>query len=238
MRQLPGWMPSLLRQIDWGCANSAVMAACDDNDEAFESGRTICRELWPFIQQLPQNVASVRDALPDDMEAAKLLLSELADEERVYQQLFIKQCELARLNVQQLALEPPSPATKRLCEVMRHYCASSNYHQGILAIVTAELAATAFARSTLPLFEKYLAAHEPNYSQNEVEEGLAWMRIHTKPQTKHALWMKRMLGDLEQGSTKSLPEPVQNVLTAVFDFLHCPTSDRIEVQKDFSHVQY
>ena len=237
MRQLPGWMPSLLRQINWGCAHSAVMAVCDDNDEAFENGRTICRELWPFIQELPQNVASVRDSLPPDMEAAKLLLGELADEERVYQQHFVKQCQLARLDVQQLALEAPSPATKRLCDVMRGYCAGGNYHQGILAIVTAELAATAFARSTLPLFEKYLAAHESNYSPNEVEEGLTWMRIHTMPQTKHALWMKRMLSDLEQGSTKNLPEPVQNVLTAVFDFLHCPSGDRIPVKKDLSHVQ-
>jgi hypothetical protein len=235
MPRLPGWMPSLLRQICRGCATSAVMSAENDTKEAFESGRLICRELWPFIQELPQNVALVRDSLPEHMDAASRLLTELADEERVYQQLFVKQCQLGRLNTEVLALETPSPTARRLCDVMRTYCTSNDYRDGILAIVTAELAATAFARTALPLFESYLSLHADDYSPVEIEEGLEWLKLHTKPHTKHALWLKRMLADLEQGSSQKLPEPVEAVLKAVFAFWRCPEDDETkDLQRDLS----
>jgi len=233
MRRLPGWMPSLLRQINWGCTNSSIFESQEDSIETFQSGRACCRQLWHFIQELPSNIAAVRDALPPHMDAARLLLSELADDERIYQKLFIKQCQLARLNPQELALEVPSPSTQNLCEVMRTFCQSGNYQDGILAIVTAELAATAFCRSALPLFEKYFAACGNSYSEKEIEEGLEWLHLHTKPHTKHALWLKRMLEDLEQQKSDQLPEQVEVVLHAVFAFLGCP-SQEISTKKDLS----
>lgn len=234
MRRLPGWMPSLLRQINWGCANSSIFESQEDSIETFQSGRACCRQLWHFIQELPANIASVRDALPPHMDAARLLLSELADDERIYQKLFIKQCQLARLNPEELALETPSPSTRHLCEVMRKYCQSEDYQDGILAIVTAELAATAFCRSALPLFEKYFAACGELYSEREIEEGLEWLHLHTKPHTKHALWLKRMLEDLEQKSSDKLPIQVETMLQAVFEFLGCPSQQTAPNKKDLS----
>jgi pyrroloquinoline quinone (PQQ) biosynthesis protein C len=237
MRHLPGWMPSLLRQINWGCSNSSILSTQDDTIETFQSGRKCCRQLWHFIQQLPENIAAVRDALPPQMDAARSLLNELSDDERIYQGLFVKQCQLARLNPEELALEIPSSSTRHLCEVMRNYCHSPNYHDGILAIVTAELAATAFCRSALPLFERYFYECGSGYSQEELEEGLKWLHLHTKPQTKHALWLKRMLEDLNQHSTDQLPQPVESVLQAVFAFLQCPQTGMPQSKKDLSLAQ-
>ncbi len=237
MRRLPGWMPSLLRQISWGCSNSSIFESQEDTIETFQSGRICCRQLWHFIQELPSNIASVRDSLPPHMDAARLLLSELADDERIYQKLFVKQCQLARLNPEELALETPSLSTQRLCEVMRGYCQSGNYLDGILAIVTAELAATAFCRSALPLFERYFAACGASYSPEEIEEGLEWLHLHTQPHTKHALWLKRMLGDLDQQSSDQLPTQVETMLHAVFAFLECPATGAPPSKKDLSLAQ-
>ncbi len=234
MRRLPGWMPSLLRQINWGCENSSIFESQEDSIETFQSGRACCRQLWHFIQELPANIAAVRDALPPKMDAARLLLSELADDERIYQKLFIKQCQLARLNPEELALEIPSPSTQNLCEIMRDYCQNGNYQDGILAIVTAELAATAFCRSALPLFEKYFAACGNLYSEKEIEEGLEWLHLHTKPHTKHALWLKRMLEDLDEQKSDQLPAQVEAVLHAVFKFLGCPSTEYVPAKKDLS----
>lgn len=238
MRRMPGWMPSLLRQINWGCTNSSIFTSQDDTIEHFQCGRVCCRQLWHFIQELPANIAAVRDSLPQEMEAARLLLTELADEERVYQNLFIKQCQLARLNPEELALETPSASTQRLCEVMRNYCQSQNYRDGILVIVTAELAATAFCRSALPLFEKYFAECQASYTDEEIEEGLKWLHLHTEPHTKHALWLKRMLEDFGQDSSDQLPDPVQDMLIAVFDFLQCPLAQMPASKKDLSLAQH
>jgi pyrroloquinoline quinone (PQQ) biosynthesis protein C len=237
MRRMPGWMPSLLRQINWGCLNSAIFTSEDDSIETFQFGRICCRQLWHFIQQLPANIAAVRDALPPQMDAARLLLTELADEERIYQNLFVKQCQLARLNPDELALETPAPSTRQLCEVMRRYCLSGDYREGILAIVTAELAATAFCRSALPLFEKYFAECGSSYTPEEIEEGLKWLHLHTKAQTKHAMWLKRMLEDLEENSTDQLPQPVETMLKAVFEFLQCPQTEMPTSKKDLSLAQ-
>ncbi|HEY9734044.1 MAG TPA: hypothetical protein V6C89_19195 [Drouetiella sp.] len=237
MRRLPGWMPSLLRQINWGCTNSSIFESHEDSIETFQSGRACCRQLWHFIKELPGNIAAVRDALPPEMNAAKLLLSELADDERVYQKLFIKQCQLARLNPEELALEIPSPSTQHLCEVMRGFCKSENYHDGILAIVTAELAATAFCRSALPLFEQYFATCGSLYSETEIEEGLEWLHLHTKPHTKHALWLKRMLEDLDLQKSEQMPKQVETMLHAVFAFLGCPAQATVTSKKDLSLAQ-
>ncbi|HEY9677434.1 MAG TPA: hypothetical protein V6C76_05470 [Drouetiella sp.] len=225
MRRMPGWMPSLLRQINWGCENSSIFNSANDTVEHFESGRRVCRQLYHFIKALPANISAVRDVLPPQMDAARLLLTELSDDERVYQNLFMKQCLLARLNPDELALETPSPSTQRLCEVMREYCQSKNYRDGILVIVVAELAATAFCRYARPLFDKYFSTHSSEFTQEEVDEGLQWLDLHTEPHTKHALWLKTMLEDLGPEKSDVLPQPVQDMLKVVFDFLECPPSD-------------
>jgi len=230
MSSLPAWMPLLLRQISWGCSHSPLLAVRDDNEEAIEAGRVICRELWPFIQQLPENISAVRSAAPESMEAAAKLLTELADDERIYQQLFIKQCHLAGLKTEELASSKVSASTQQLCDAMSAYCKSDDYYKGILAVITAELAATAFSRNALPLFEKYFAIHAGLYSHTDIEEGLAWLKLHTKPQTKHALWLKRMLGDLEAHSEQRLPEPVEAMLHSIFVFWHCPTTTANAIQ--------
>ena len=222
MSSLPRWMPLLLREINRACSNSPLLAVRHDNAEAIEAGRRICLELWPFIEQLPENISAVRRMAPEGMEAGAKLLTELADDERIYQQLFIKQCNLAGLKLTDLASSKVSASTQQLCDAMTVYCQSSDYYQGILAVITAELAATAFCRSALPLFEQYFAVHASSYNDAEIEEGLAWLKLHTKAQTKHALWLKRMLGEVESHGEQQLPEPVETVLKAIMVFLHCP----------------
>lgn len=212
---LPGWMPSLLNSISSGCANSPLFRVREDNDDAMVTGRQLCIDLWPFIEDLPANIACVRDAVPSHMESARKLLSQLADDERTYQQMFRRQCHLAGLTDTELAQLRAAHATEYLCQVMRRYCRSKNFHDGVFAVVTAEFAATAFSRHALPLFERYFTRNADNYDINHVDEGLAWLRHHTQQHTKHALWLRRMLGEMGDLKSDVLPEPVESVLAGV-----------------------
>ncbi|MBI4534220.1 MAG: hypothetical protein HY711_09785, partial [Candidatus Melainabacteria bacterium] len=154
-------------------------------------------------------------------QAARSLLGQLADDERIYQQLFLKQCHLAGLSRLDIDTHTPSKQTKQLCHELERWTRNASYIDGIYAIITAELAATAFCRAAIPHYEDYFSRHIDIYPRKDVEEGLAWLRLHAKPQTRHAIWLKRMLEDIANPTGTQSPEAVDIILKAVLAFLGC-----------------
>ncbi len=215
-----GWMPTLIERITLGCKTSPFSGGIQDAT-VIPLGSEICLSLWPFIRELPRNIALVRDSLPDNMDAGKKLFGQLADEELTYQQMYVKQCHLAGITDEQLKTNILNEASLHLCQVMRRWCESPNNKDGVMAVVTAELAATAYARQTLEIFERYFADHAAEYTNEDVEEGLAWLRHHSRPHTRHALWMKRMLDDIEVAPGDKLPPPAETVLNALYKLWKC-----------------
>ena len=218
MSQLPGWLPPLLSLLNRGCAESPMFTASDD-EQVFQTGKEVCLTLWPFIRELPEYVAAVRKKTPEHMDAAAKLLSQLADEERVYQQLYLKQCELAGITDEQLKNVVSSSGAGMLTTAMRRHCFADSYVDGVLAIITAELGATAWARSAQPVFEAYFSKRAQDFTPEAVDQGLSWLRLHAKPNMKHAIWLRKMLGDLAKFDDNEMPAPVLEVLQAVYAVL-------------------
>lgn len=228
MSQLPGWLPTLVSHIEWGCRNSPLLADLAQESLAIQTGRLICLKLWPFIKLLPVNISSVHERLPGNAEAAKNLLEKLRDTEFYYQGLFINQCKLAGLSEDELAQVTKSTTTTKLCQLLEFYCQDSSYIDGIYAIVTAELAATAFSRAALPHYELFFSQNSQTYSADSVEQGLAWLRHHAKPNTRQALWLMRMLGDLGIVASFENPPAVENIMEAIFNLWECPTRSKFQ----------
>jgi hypothetical protein len=237
------WLSVFLKDLETGLRQSGWVEQVSLNEIA--AGREICQELWPFIRELPANIVSVKNKLPAELEAAGKFLNQLADEELHYQGLYLKQCELAGLAVDDLkqSLEIPH-AAERLILAMRRYCQDGTVLEGIQAVVAAELAATYFARLVLEAFEVYFARHKEKYGEENIEVGLTWLRLHAKTNMRHALWMKRMLDGVEgdadnstkvadsegnaesdgqaEEQSKKLPPAVEEVLNAVFELWRTP----------------
>jgi pyrroloquinoline quinone (PQQ) biosynthesis protein C len=218
-------MPILLDRIQWGCSTSPWFVSLADENSIGVTGKQICLELWPFIRELPTNIAFVRDAVPESMIAAKNLLGQLSDDERHYQQLFIKQCYFAGVSEAELSVaEASTPAASEICAAMREMCRESGYRDGIYAIVAAEFAATLYSRTALPSYEKHFQ-RRANKTPEQIDEGLQWLRLHAKPHTRHALWMKRMLGDIEDASGNDVPYAAEILLNALLKLWQCPSDD-------------
>jgi pyrroloquinoline quinone (PQQ) biosynthesis protein C len=224
MAQLPGWMPILLDRIQWGCSTSPWFVNLADEDKIQDTGKSICLDLWPFIRDLPTNIAFVRDAVPDDHAAAKNLLSQLSDDERHYQKLFVQQCYFAGVTEEELCTAQPTEDSAELCEAMRELCRDSTYEDGVYAIVAAEFAATLYSRAALPSYDKYFQKYSGK-TKEEVDEGLEWLRLHAKTHTRHAIWMKKMLCDIENSSGDEIPPAAERLLAAVLKMWKCPTED-------------
>lgn len=219
MSQLPGWMPELLSLLNQACAKSPMFTITDD-ERVFKTGREVCLSLWPFIRELPDNVSAIRHKTPAQMDAAVKLFSQLADEERIYQQLYLKQCKLAGITEDELENVVPSIGASMLSAVIKKHCFADSYEDGVLAIITAELAATAWARSAKPVFETYFANHAGAFDALSIEEGLSWLRLHAEPNLKHAKWLRKLLGDLPQSNGGTgLPPAVVEVLRALYAVL-------------------
>jgi hypothetical protein len=225
MAQLPSWLPILLDRISWGCSTSPWFADLADDSKLVETGRQNLIDLWPFIKDLPTNISAVREKAPQHMEAAQNLLQQLADDERHYQQLFIRQCYLANLDERDLVKIVPGETTVVLQQLMKKFCQDSTYVDGVHAIVAAEMAATLYSRAALPHYEAYFERHTDRYTKDQVEDGLEWLRLHAKPHTRHALWMKRMLGDIENRTGNEIPEGADEILEALLKLWQCPTEE-------------
>jgi hypothetical protein len=211
------WIGQLNQALASGLANSQWLA--DVQKDQIGAGREICRELWPFIARLPDNIKCVKDKLPVTLEPAKLFLNILADEERSFQDLYIKQCELAGLSRQDLmtSARQPTAATSALLDAMSRACLDGDVVCGTQAIVAAELAAAQFSRSVKDAFELYFAQHSNEYKAEHVQEGLAWVRLHARTNIRHAIWMNRMLVALApQDQSPILPPTVRQILAPIF----------------------
>ena len=225
MGSLPGWMPILLDRIQWGCSTSPWFVNLADESIIYATGKSICLDLWPFIRELPTNIAFVRDAVPEHMTAAKNLLGQLSDDERHYQQLFVKQAYFAGVSEAELANAQATADAANFCDVMRRICRESSYADGIYAIVAAEFAATLFSRAALPSWENYFAKRSDIYSKEAIDEGLEWVRLHAKTHTRHAIWMKRMLGDIEDSSGNEIPHAAELILSGLLQLWQCPVEE-------------
>lgn len=216
------WLTEFMVRLDAGLVQSSWLQQVKLNQ--IDGSQQICQELWPFIKELPSNIVSVKNRLPEGFDSATKLLNQLADDERHFQNLYLKQCQLAGLDPERLqnSLEIPY-AAERLIKSMRHHCQNASVVDGVQAVIAAELAATQFARMVLPILEDYFAHNQATYGQDCIDEGLSWLRLHAKTNTRHALWMRRMLDDLESLeqkhralTSKNLPPTVDDILTAVF----------------------
>ena len=219
------WLTEFMVRLNAGLIQSSWLEKVKLNQ--IEGSQQICQELWSFIRELPVNIISVKNKLPEGFDSATKLLNQLADDERHFQNLYLKLCQLAGLKPERLqsSLEIPYSAD-RLIKSMRHNCQNASVIDGVQAVIAAELAATQFARMilmVLPILENYFAHHQATYGQDRIDEGLSWLRLHAKTNTRHALWMRRMLDDLESLeqkhialTSKNLPPPVDDILTAVF----------------------
>jgi pyrroloquinoline quinone (PQQ) biosynthesis protein C len=228
MAQLPGWMPILLDRIQWGCSTSPWFVNLADEAKIDETGKSICRELWPFIRELPTNIAFVRDAIPEtaeNLQAAKNLLGQLSDDERKYQQLFLNQCYFAGVTEEELCAMTPTAEAEELCEAMRRMCREGGYVDGVHAIVAAEFAATLYSRAALPIYENHFQKDQ-QHTKEQVDQGLEWLRLHAKTHTRHAIWMKRMLGDIEDDSSENeIPRAAELLLNCVLKLWQCPPEE-------------
>ncbi len=194
MGRLVAWLPALLKELNSGLNNSHLVTTLAEA-HALEQARQFCLDLWPFIKELPENIACVRSSLPKDMEDGQRLLAELADEENIYRSLFIQQCLLAGIAEKDLIEPNINPIAENLKVLMSKLCRSDDYTDGFLAIITAELAATQFARTIVPFYEQYFQKHAAAFeSQQTIDNGMAWLRLHAKPQTRNALLLNRGFG--------------------------------------------
>lgn len=230
MRRSWDWLSVLLERIQTGCRTSPIINGLSDSETTLSNGRMLCIELWPFIKELPENIGMVREALPPhSMTAAKKLLLQLGDDERYYQSLFLKQAKLGGLCFETLESLPETATANRLKTTMRRHCrsASKSAHvNGIYAIVTAELTATVFARHALPHFERYFACFRTSFTEQEITDGLSWLRLHSATQTRHALWMRRMLNEIEPIPPKEMPIAVEEMLDATLACWGCQEPQR------------
>lgn len=238
----------IARRLAEGLEASPFLSDTDNND--ISSSREICLAMWPFIRELPDNICAVRTKLSQlntklNLNTGLKLLDQLADEEREYQNLYLNQCTLAGISKEELA-KPEWPAQSvylHLTELMRSYCLQGSVQEGVLSVVTAELAATQFARQALSVYETYFSKNEKHYGKDTIENGLAWLRLHAKPNTRHAIWMRRMIlaafeneqivtTDNFSSASNSLAAPVEEILGCLFSIWGVSTkTDSYEVSK-------
>jgi pyrroloquinoline quinone (PQQ) biosynthesis protein C len=221
MSKVIRWMPHLTTQLSWGCRTSRFLPVLRA-DNAATQARGICLELWPLIEALPANISHVCKIIPAEMQSAKELFSDLADEGRVYQGLFLRQCELVGIPFETLQNNPPSSAAIHVKTVVAQYCQSGNWENGVLAIATAELACTAFCRVALELFEAYFHKHADRYKEQLAAGGMEWIRLHARPKTRNALLLLRTLAELPSSGQSEMPEAVQEALFALLAAWQCP----------------
>lgn len=227
------WLMSMSGVMRDGLLKSGWLKDIEDNRGL--AGQKICFHLWPFIAKLPKNIQAVRDKFHSQDERAISFLQQLADEELYYQRLFLEQCKLVDLSPEELteATTNVPAATQPLIACMESFCRSEHLATGVQAIITAEMAATLFAREVLPPYEIFFREKEKYLGKAQVDEGLKWLQLHANYNSKHALWMMRLLKIVESQEDKweqaeaspppnRLPQVVHEVCQAVFTLWQVP----------------
>jgi len=213
------WMPHLATQVGWACKTSRFL---DRAENALTRAQDICLELWPLVESLPVNISHVFHAVPDEMHAAKELFGDLADDERIYQGLFLNQCELVGIARETLKRHRPSEAAINVKRVLSNYCQSDNWEDAVLAVSAVELACTGFCRVAVEQYEEYFSKQADSYSEQLVTSGLEWIRLHARPQTRNALLLLRTLSEISSATQSQIPESAESALNALFALWQCP----------------
>lgn len=226
MGALPGWMPVLMDRVNWGASTSPWFIDLADEAIVLERGKKILFALWPFVRELPQNIRNVRAKLPPGMTAANQLLDQLGDDELQYRQIFLNQFPLGGVTAEEVNAADVSEVTQNLCDVMYEMCTNRGYADGIHAIVAAELSATAYCRKSAPLYETYFEKHADRYELKLINEGMEWVRLHAKTNMRHAIWMKRMIDDLNETGDQ-IPAAAEAVLNATLALWECPVESSV-----------
>lgn len=222
--ELLAWIASELGE---SLSHSCLMDTVTTSD--ITTSRALCLSMWPFVRSLPDNISVVKDKLAlltkdGSNDGGLNLLTQLADDERHYQKLYLRQFILAGMTdqeIEELAARPDEECSieevLNLKRRMHYYCHQGTTEEGVLAIITAELVATQFARIALKAFETYFHARIDKYGKETIDEGLAWLTLHAKPNTRHAIWMKRMLITVEKKESQSnnRPECVKDLLACL-----------------------
>jgi pyrroloquinoline quinone (PQQ) biosynthesis protein C len=221
MGSLPGWMPVLIDRLNRGCSTSPWFIDLAEEKKVLSRGRMIILDLWPFIRELPLNIAAVCADVPENMTSALQLLNKLGDSERQYQKLFLAQFDLAGVRADEIDCHPLNPHTEKLRITMSTICRSANYVDGLYAIVAAELAASMLSRASLPSYERYFARHAAEYEPELINAGLEWLRLHAKTHTRHAIWMTRMLNELENEAGDKIPSACTLILDDLLVLWEC-----------------
>lgn len=237
MKILP-WFATLLNLLETGCAKSPILADLALPERTVAVSQDICLWSWPLISVVPENVAKVRKLLPEDMTYTSKFLDQVADKDKYFQSMNLNQCQFFGFTQEQLNGWVLDSKTALLQEIFYSQCQSKNLQEGILAILTIELAATFFGRYSYQIVDKYFSDPNHNkidgriFSQHELIEGLAWARYHAKPNARQALWIKGLTEELKIDPPNKLPEGVVQLVDAIYQWWQTPLSvDRGLVKK-------
>ncbi|MCW5822876.1 MAG: hypothetical protein KIT34_08725 [Cyanobacteria bacterium TGS_CYA1] len=236
MKILP-WFATLLNLLETGCAKSPILEDLARPELTVAVSQNICLWSWPLISVIPENVEKVRKLLPESMVYTAKFFDQVADKDKHFQTLNLKQCRFFGFDQEQLSSWDPDVKTSKLRNIFEAQCRSNDLKEGILAILTIELAATFFGRYSYQIVEKYFADPNHNsidgrrFTEQELIEGLAWARYHAKPNARQALWIKGLSEELELDPPNKLPPSVIQLVDAIYQWWQSPLSVERELVK-------
>jgi len=236
MKILP-WFTTLLNLLETGCAKSPILVDLALPERTVAVSQEICLWSWPLISVIPENVSKVRKLLPESMVYTAKFFDQVADKDKHFQTLNLNQCRFFGFTEEQLRNYELDPATRNLQNVFEAQCHSKDLKEGILAILTIELAATFFGRYSYQIVDNYFANPNHNsidgriFSEQELIEGLAWARYHAKPNSRQALWIKGLSEELQIDPPNSLPPSVIPLVDAIYQWWQTPLNVERELVK-------
>lgn len=232
------WFATLLNLLETGCAKSPILAYLALPEQTVAVSQEICQWSWPLISIVPENVVKIRKLLPEEMVYTAKFFDQVADKDNHFQTMNLNQCQFFGFTEAQLNEWVPDERTAMLQKLFQSQCQSKDLQEGILAILTIELAATFFGRYSYQIVDKYFSNPDHNridgriFSQQELIDGLAWARYHAKPNARQALWIKGLSEELKIDPPNKLPASVIQLVDAIYQWWQSPLSvDRELVKK-------
>jgi hypothetical protein len=237
MKIIP-WFATLLNLLETGCAKSPILAYLALPEQTVQVSQEICQWSWPLISIVPENVVKIRKLLPEEMVYTAKFFDQVADKDNHFQTMNLNQCQFFGFTEAQFNEWVPDERTATLQKLFQSQCQSNDLQEGILAILTIELAATFFGRYSYQIVDKYFSNPDHNridgriFSQQELIDGLAWARYHAKPNARQALWIKGLSEELKIDPPNKLPASVIQLVDAIYQWWQSPLSvDRELVKK-------
>ncbi len=233
MRILP-WFSTLLNLLEEGSFKSPILEDLARPERMILVSQEICVRTWPLITAIPENVAKVRKLLPAEMIYTGKFFDQVADKDEHFQRLYLDQCRFFHLDPYQLKSAPQSEETMNMWALFEAQCSSGNLKEGVLAILTVELAATFFGRRSCRIAEDYFSDPSHNsingrkFSEQELVQGLAWARYHAKPNARQALWIKGMSEEINLEPPNKLPQSVILLVDAIYKWWWAPVSQLMQ----------